>query len=106
MAIAVVPALFVGVFTIRRKELIKELWQVVLESRLKLDRTHRPGAANVVDVRESGHDAGVMNDLCHSIGEVMHVPMPRGRKLDAVLVGGHENVWVLVQGGLGEEICE
>jgi hypothetical protein len=57
MAIAIMPGVFVSVFTARRKELVQLIWQVCLEARLEFNRAHRGGASDVENMHYAGADA-------------------------------------------------
>ena len=78
MPVPVMPRLLMTVVAAGWNELVQNGGQVVLQSRLELDRADRGSAPDVENVDCPRLDSRSVHDRSHLLGEVVHVAVPLG----------------------------
>src|ERR1700686_2841435 len=86
MTVAIMPRLFVAVIATRRNELVQNGGQVMLQTRLKLNRAERGRAPNVENVHRASLDSRGVHDRCDLLSEVVHVPVALSADRNLLLI--------------------
>lgn len=86
MGIAVMPGLLMAIVTTGRDELVENLRHIAFEAGLELNGADGASGANVEDVGNADLDQGLAYDVCHFVGDVLHVTVSSSGDNDFVLI--------------------
>lgn len=91
--VAVMPGLLVAIGTARRDEPVQDIGQIVLQSRLELDRPNCSRAADVENVDCASLDARGSHDRRDALSEIVHVTVAFCVDYDLLLIA-HDTVLI------------